>query len=155
MAIKAISLWQPWASLVANGLKLYETRGWPTKYRGVLAIHAAKRPLCKQGKSLISHFNRSFNLSIDGDKLPLGAIVALTDLTDCLEMVSEANATDVPNSIIVESVSELERLLGDWQPQRYAWKLENVRAIEPIPCLGKQKLFTVEIITSDFSLTGG
>ncbi|TRU31740.1 MAG: ASCH domain-containing protein [Microcystis aeruginosa Ma_QC_B_20070730_S2] len=53
--MKAISLWQPWASLVANGLKLYETRGWPTKYRGVLAIHAAKRPLCKQGKSLISH----------------------------------------------------------------------------------------------------
>ena len=88
---------------------------------------------------MISHLNRAFNLSIDGDKLPLGAIVALTDLTDCLEMVSEANATDVPNSIIVESVSELERLLGDWQPQRYAWKLENVRAIEPIPCLGKQK----------------
>ncbi|WP_374704976.1 hypothetical protein [Microcystis aeruginosa] len=121
----------------------------------MLAIHAAKRPLCKQGKSLISHLNRAFNLSIDGDKLPLGAIVALTDLTDCLEMVSEANATDVPNSIIVESVSELERLLGDWQPQRYAWKLENVRAIEPIPCLGKQKLFTVEIIAPDFSLTGG
>ncbi|TRU31731.1 MAG: hypothetical protein EWV80_00210 [Microcystis aeruginosa Ma_QC_B_20070730_S2] len=95
------------------------------------------------------------NLSIDGDKLPLGAIVALTDLTDCLEMVSETSATDVPNSIIIESVSELERSLGDWQPQRYAWKLENVRAIEPIPCLGKQKLFTVEIITPDFSLTGG
>jgi len=76
LAIKAISLWQPWASLVANGLKLYETRGWPTKYRGVLAIHAAKRPLCKQGKSLISHLNRAFNLSIDGDKLPLGAIVS-------------------------------------------------------------------------------
>jgi hypothetical protein len=111
----------------------------------VLAIHAAQRPLCKRGKSLISHLNRAFYLSIDGDKLPLGAIVALTDLTDCLEMVSEANATDVPNSIIIESVSELERLLGDWQPQRYAWKLENVRAIEPIPCLGKQKLFTVEI----------
>ncbi len=106
-------------------------------------------------KYFISHLNRAFDLSIDGDKLPLGAIVAFTDLTDCLEMVSEANATDVPNSIIIESVSELERSLGDWQPQRYAWKLENVRAIEPIPCLGKQKLFTVEIIAPDFSLTGG
>ena len=47
--MKAISLWQPWASLCVlpgpNGraVKTIETRSWPTKYRGPLAVHAAKR----------------------------------------------------------------------------------------------------------------
>jgi hypothetical protein len=41
--IKCISLWQPWASLVAVGAKRIETRGWATAYRGRLGIHAAKR----------------------------------------------------------------------------------------------------------------
>src|ERR1700694_3122793 len=44
-AMKALSLWQPWASLIAMGLKEFETRHWATSYRGPLVIHAAKRPL--------------------------------------------------------------------------------------------------------------
>lgn len=40
--MKAISLWQPWASLIAHGVKTIETRSWSTPYRGPLAIHAAK-----------------------------------------------------------------------------------------------------------------
>lgn len=38
----ALSLTQPWASLVVLGEKQWETRSWPTKYRGELYIHAAK-----------------------------------------------------------------------------------------------------------------
>ena len=41
--MKALTLWQPWASLVALGVKTIETRSWSTTYRGPLAIHAAKR----------------------------------------------------------------------------------------------------------------
>ena len=44
--MKAITLWQPWATLVATGLKEYETRSWapPEDLIGRrLAIHAAKR----------------------------------------------------------------------------------------------------------------
>ena len=40
--IKALSLWQPWASAIAVGYKHYETRSWKTDYRGWLGIHAAK-----------------------------------------------------------------------------------------------------------------
>ena len=36
-------MWQPWASLIAIGAKQIETRHWPTKYRGPIAIHTAKR----------------------------------------------------------------------------------------------------------------
>ncbi len=41
--MKAISIWQPWASLIAIGAKQIETRSWATGYRGLLVIHAAKR----------------------------------------------------------------------------------------------------------------
>lgn len=43
--MKALTLYQPWATLVALGVKTIETRSWATKYRGPLAIHAgARRP---------------------------------------------------------------------------------------------------------------
>lgn len=42
--MKTLTLWQPWASLIALGMKRIETRPWTTKYRGPLAIHAGKRP---------------------------------------------------------------------------------------------------------------
>lgn len=153
--IQTISLWQPWASLIALNFKQYETRGWATNYRGVLAIHAAKRPVCKEGKRLIVYLNELLELDIDLERLPLGALVALTDLTDCSRMVFRESSAgeakppmiepDAPEIIAIESVSELEHAVGDWRSGRYAWKLENAGAIDPIPYSGRQRLFTAEI----------
>jgi hypothetical protein len=42
--MKALTLYQPWASLVALGHKTVETRKWATTYRGPLAIHAGISP---------------------------------------------------------------------------------------------------------------
>ena len=42
--MRALSLRQPWASLIADGHKTIETRTWRTRYRGPLAIHASARP---------------------------------------------------------------------------------------------------------------
>lgn len=58
--MKAITLYQPWATLVALGKKKIETRSWKTDYRGPLAIHVAKkftgdqRLLCSWGKQPFS-----------------------------------------------------------------------------------------------------
>lgn len=41
--MKALTLHQPWASLIAIGVKSIETRSWSTKYRGPLAIHASAK----------------------------------------------------------------------------------------------------------------
>ena len=60
--MKALSLRQPWASLIANGRKTIETRTWRTHYRGPLAIHASARPY---------------------DDLPTGGIIAVAWLYDC------------------------------------------------------------------------
>ena len=40
--MKAITIKQPFASLIAAGLKEYEFRTWKTNYRGELLIHAGK-----------------------------------------------------------------------------------------------------------------
>lgn len=44
MKIKAISLHQPWASMIAQGVKTIETRLWYTPYRGELLIVSTKKP---------------------------------------------------------------------------------------------------------------
>src|SRR3546814_13455324 len=77
-ALKAISLWQPWASAIALGHKSIETRHWPTKYRGELAINAAKRfgPDEREFASIERALGRM------PPRLPLGAIVAVVDLPD-------------------------------------------------------------------------
>lgn len=124
--LTAITLHQPWASLIAAGKKCYETRSWGTDYRGPIAIHAAKK--LHENESLISL------LEIEADKIPLGAIVAIANLTDCILMDQE----------FILKQSAFEQCLGLWEVGRYAWKLENVRAIEPIPATGKQGLWKWE-----------
>lgn len=43
-AWKAISLKQPWANLVASGIKTIETRKWKTNYRGEIVICSSQKP---------------------------------------------------------------------------------------------------------------
>lgn len=42
--MKAISLKQPWANMIAEGKKTIETRKWSTKYRGDLVICSSRKP---------------------------------------------------------------------------------------------------------------
>jgi hypothetical protein len=44
MIVKAISLHQPYASLVATGAKEIETRTWSTAYRGEIMIVSTLKP---------------------------------------------------------------------------------------------------------------
>jgi hypothetical protein len=131
--IQAITLHQPWASIIANGFKEYETRHWKTDYRGLIAIHAGK----KQG-SLNPRLLEFAGIG-DASKLPAGAVVAIAELTDCILMTEEFIATQ----------PKTERDCGDWTIGRYAWKLENVRAIEPVAISGKQGLWAIEIQALD------
>lgn len=99
--MKLITLWQPWASLMAIGAKRIETRGWSTDYRGLLAIHAAQswnndsRELATStlGWNLLASEKAKASQSAPGNRptllrreLPFGAIIALCDLVDCRPM---------------------------------------------------------------------
>lgn len=43
--MKAVSIKQPWASLIAAGVKTLELRAWPTDHRGPLLICSSRRPV--------------------------------------------------------------------------------------------------------------
>jgi hypothetical protein len=122
--MKALTLWQPWASLVAAGRKSIETRGWSTRYRGNLLIHAAKES--RRGSEDV--------LSLTGVSLPRplprGKVVAFAVLDDCRE------------GFIPED--PLERHFGHYGPGRWAWILRGVIPLErPIPWAGAQGLWEV------------
>ena len=140
--LKAISLWQPWASLIPLGLKHYETRSWKTDYRGKLLI-CSTAGNSKQHKEYLKICNEL--------KLPPwenflhGCAIALCDLTDCIKMTDE----------FLQQQSRTEILCGDWQVGRYAWKLENIQPIaEPFAVKGKQGLFDISLQNHEFSNQG-
>jgi hypothetical protein len=137
--MKALSLWQPWASLVSLGAKTLETRSWSTGYRGPLLIHAAKRWAMEQ-RRLFQGDNPAalaFRAAIcpaygNPDAMPLGCFVALVDLVEVF-----------PVEKVELFISYKEKRFGDYSAGRFAWKLENVRRIfEPIPARGYQALWT-------------
>ncbi|MTJ16339.1 hypothetical protein FJR01_04995, partial [Dolichospermum sp. UHCC 0299] len=88
--IKAITLHQPWASLVGK-YKHYETRGKATNYRGKIAIHAAIRQ-----ETTDYQVNELADLLV-GEEIPFGSVVAMptasviaiADLSDCIKMTEE------------------------------------------------------------------
>lgn len=159
--MKAISLWQPWASAIAVGVKRYETRSWPavsggTLYSGWLAIHASKRtkkpkdeggePLVKTLEDLLQRDlgaaasfavaywkGDAFNGHV-GD-LPLGAVVAVGWLKACHYTIDPRLAADAH-----------ERVWGNYGAGRFAWEFSEVwRLNTPLPVRGEQKLFNVDM----------
>jgi len=128
--MKAISLWQPYASAIALGLKTYETRSWPTSYRGPLAIHAAKhKPVTSL---MLAGFLADAGVKCDRD-LPLGGIVAIAELVACVP-------TDGMNGYL----SGRELAFGDYSPGRFAWRLEGIRPVGFAPCRGYQGFWNWE-----------
>ncbi len=124
--MKALTLWQPYATAIASELKRFETRSWSTSYRGLLAIHAAKRPLGPYDQKLAETY------ALDPGTLPLGAVVAIVELQECIAMTPE----------FIRQQSPQEIAFGDWRPGRFAWRLRLVeRMKKPLPASGKQGLW--------------
>lgn len=128
--IMAITLHQPWATLIAVGHKQLETRSWNPQYRGPLVIHAGKT----LDTSVIGNaeFMRFFHLiGLDMFKLPLSAALGICDL-----------AAVYRTEDVIGKISDEERMFGNFAPGRAAWHLKNVRMFEqPIFVRGQQGLW--------------
>lgn len=131
--IKALSLWQPWASLIAIGAKEFETRSWQHPYRGLLAIHAAKQ-WTQDEIYMTERFARTYPVATQGKllkPLPLMAVLCVAKLVDI-----------VPTERIRDSLAAPEHAFGDYSNRRFAWQLELVEVFDkPIPCKGAQGLW--------------
>lgn len=101
--MKVLTVRQPWASLIALGAKSIETRSWPTSYRGPLAIHAGVDVTCVRKSTRLEDRRLvlgAWDVQRDGAglllrgpishpyRLPLGEIVAVVDLVDCVGIES-------------------------------------------------------------------
>jgi hypothetical protein len=130
--VKALSLWQPWATSIALGHKRHETRSWSTNYRGPVLIHAA-RTFPAQARGVAVH---EVSVGRLPSRLPFGCFVALAEIEDV-----------VPAEEVKLRTTAVDRLLGDFSEGRFAWVLVRVRPLsEPVPARGRQGLWrpTVE-----------
>lgn len=161
---RALTIRQPWASLIAAGVKTIETRSWQTGYRGPLLIHAGKALYRREDCEAVAE-----QLGSKWPILPLGAVVAVADLVDVVPMIdvmtgegpddharSQRAIYLLPDPLRAEVVDRFTYIddpehtkvitdqlpLGDFTPGRYAWLLANVRPITPVPAKGKQGLWT-------------
>ena len=131
--MKALTLWQPWASLIACGIKHHETRSWraPEWLIGkTVAIHAGKTMMPDPGADLAAILKREFGAEWAFD-LPRSAVVATATLEGCYP-TAERSQISTPEDL----------LCGDWYPGRWAWHLTNVRMLEhPNRCPGARSLW--------------
>ena len=128
--MKAISLWQPWASFIAIGIKPFETRSWdaPRWLIGQrVAVHAAKKA--------VSADDREWARRHGIDDLPLGAIVCTAQLAGSYLLSSQSpqgvRAVRFGHAAIVGSLFDEFDEFGDYADGRWAWLLTDVDRFKP------------------------
>lgn len=130
--MRALTLREPWASLVLEGVKTIETRSWATRYRGELLIHAG----CSRVPRGDAHAAELMAL-LTGP-LHCGMIVARCELVDCVR-IDEDYARELARR------EPVNYICGDFTPGRYAWVLGDVRTLErPVPARGRLGLWNWE-----------
>jgi len=142
MKIRAVTIWEPYATLVACGLKRFETRGHSTNYRGPLVIHAAKRwdrereADCRRVRKFIrerldrSELTNEQNRALfsGGFRETLGRALGVVNLRSCKQMSDGGN--------------DAENAFGYFGAGRYGWECADARVFEkPIEETGKQGLW--------------
>jgi hypothetical protein len=119
--VKALSLTQPWASLIADGRKRVETRSWRAPKNQIgqrIAIHAAK--------SIEKDF--ALECGYDPKTIPLGKVICTARLDSCLPTPCTPEAIMLAWGHLF-STNELK--YGDFEAGRFAWLLSDVELITP------------------------
>lgn len=142
-SVRALSLWEPWASLMATRAKSIETRHWHTAYRGPLLICASKHRVLRDLWDDLdrSSFQRGLEILLKENRrvlpedLSFGYAVALVDLIDCVPTgvlrAGDQIGTDAP--------------FGNFEHGRFGWITRALRRLRPFPVTGRQGLFSVEL----------
>ena len=125
--MKVLTLKQPWATLVAEGLKKYEFRTWKTNYRGKILIHAGSG-IDKKAMEKFKDLNLVY---------PSKRIIAEVLITDCLELDDALNR---------KIISENSIVYGNKFRTGYAWKLSNVKKVNIDKSInGKLGLWNIDL----------
>lgn len=163
--MKALTLTQPWATLVAIGTKKIETRSWSTNYQGPLAIHAAKKmdrfargvwvnePFLSALKDHLVDVTDGIigtSYQLIEERLHLGCVLATCTLVKCYRIPPvEKRETLWPLGghpiVLPPYSSDWDYHFGDYSPGRYAWILADVKQLSAtIPARGALGLWEWE-----------
>ena len=124
--MKALSIHQPWAWAILHAGKTVENRGWPTRYRGQLLIHASKTRSSYDREAKVDWPNVSGVALPQWEELVVGPLVGVVELVDCLH------------------VSGVDP--SPWVEGPECWVLTNPRPFtNPVPWRGMQGLFDVSV----------
>ncbi len=155
--MKAYTVYQPYAYATVAGIKHNETRPRRTNIRGRVAVHAAKKRCNKSGfparligeiaygKIIETEYDRGIENLKRATELAYGAVVGTVEIVDC-----------VPVEEIADTLTDQERLLGDYSPGRFAWVLRNPQMFsKPIPARGQQGWWNWPFVVLDLPAAVG
>jgi ASCH domain len=127
----ALSIRQPWATLLVHGLKTVEVRVWPTERRGRILIHASRTP-DRRSEAL-----RLVPPALVNESQLLGGIIGSADLIDCREYRTlEAFSTD--RALHLNDPAWFE------PPMVYGFSFANGRPLPFRRCSGWMRFFPVK-----------
>jgi hypothetical protein len=150
-----LTLHQPWATLMAAGLKRVETRSWRTSWAGLVAIHAGRNV---EALEVLSHsVPLRSGLHIAGAQLPDGWFANPADrlLRECAPLgaivgVGMLQHCERTETLVSQGAFEEERPFGNYGPGRFGLVFEAVVPVPtPMPARGHQGLREI----SDAALT--
>jgi hypothetical protein len=136
--MKVISVWQPWATLLIQGFKKFETRTWqaPTSVIGTrIGIAATKQIKQEQIVALMGQeFQHAYSQT---------GLSALTELPrGCILGTALLRSSEIMTAESMAAVTETERTFGYWTPGRFAWLLEDLAPYDqPIFARGGQGIW--------------
>ena len=134
--MKAISLWQPWASAMASGAKKNETRSWPISHRGDLLICSAKRKPTREEMADDALFAQAMTF-------PFGMALCVVEVFDCQSSGMFYVSSKTPR-LHQYRITQEEWDLGDYSHGRYIWMTRGLRTFtRPFAVTGRQGLFEV------------
>jgi hypothetical protein len=146
--IKVLTDWQPWATLLIIGAKGIETRGWATNFRGLIAIHSAKK-LDDDAMTLMQ--TPAFQRALATRPLTLGTVLGTIEVTNCVKILKLREVSNPINgakhmSALLANGREVtgdELAFGDYSPGRFAWITTHPQPFtQPVPARGAQGLWT-------------
>lgn len=123
--MKALTVLQPFAGLIACGEKTIETRTWPTKYRGRLLICAGKRPHGLWKGADFAALAATAPYRDHAAPFALGVTMCIANLVDCRPMTA----------------ADEDAAACTLYPSAYSWVLENVLPVRQIPVRGQLGLW--------------
>lgn len=141
--LRCLTMKQPWATAIADGLKTIELRSWRVHYRGPIGIHAGlgwhwfftfKNVENKRAIHLVP---KEQIIRADNER---GGLIAVADLVDIREYAVSKEQAGKPGQTYRKFKKDVDHHLSAWG-ERYGWVLANVRRVKFIPIIGSQGLW--------------